>query len=1173
MPPLFADDADWTPPESLQYSYEWMTRFVTPWKSFGAPLLFGEWCWHVIADICLLPSIGLLLSLSRHNVILLYSFSDGVTSIYAGSGKKGSKDGFRTKASFDQPHGLCLNSEGEILLCDRDNGRIRKISKDGMVTTFAGSRQGSLDGSDIHAQFLQPSYIAVAAEGGYFVSERTEGLLRHVSVDGKVNKIKYGLFVGSPVISQCAPILPPNRGQNIVCSTSGVYTIKQNGLSEQLVSAKSLGFLPTRAIALSSHLLLIASSDSCFVVDITDIANGELLITSLMEALGTDRKSVSLLRSLRGPFTFDASSGKIWIVDVDKDDNSLIEFHISDLKLASKDFPAPNSSSTPLGRPQPSSNDEKTPTEGATPIKYIIHHLTTTKELIKDFLCAPELLLAATPIGHIIKANSHDLLWYDPSAKLFKTLAGSSSKSGLLDGPRLDSLFGAIGGICFYPIVEDHGQYAPQTTTAAPSNDFFIAEESNSPWSSAKYRHNLVVEYDDIVLPTRRPDPARTKSFMLNLIGSEHLLLITDTPNHRIRELGLNGIVTTFAGSDKGALDGPKEEAKFSSPKFLKSGPFGDLFLVEANSFVIRRISVNGMVTTIDLGLNKFLEHTLIFHSVRPMGISSLEMIPGTASAMLVSLSHVICEISLKPKNGKEAKSICSLDDSGEWVVNVRAGNQLQGQNDGSIADSKFSSMVRFAAPMTKTGCGDGALPIGEMPLYLVDSGVVRCFGSKRVFTLVHGKRESKEGAAQRGSILGSNSLTCLPNGVLLTQDIHGQVLAILNSVPVSIGIYGFKNLMPKQNRPMAPFADYSVNLFGHEWGLHKNILQIRAPGMLDDHVVKQIAQHFKIDHFQHLLRAVYMDACWNEVYCMKNNSNSTKNANLVQRFEVLLDIYPSLLSIGNSTFTSSIESQIMDCYRLASHCPFEFLYEEEEEDVEDLFGDTYPSGVEKALPHVVIQILALLASAENKEASIKLLRLFLPHLTLAFIEHERITIESVFETLSARKEMFSIIKDYVVENRITVDGIENLFENHEEWIRQWRTLLNRFESQQHLDLLSTSSNTSMSLQPDFVIEGENSSWTCHKFVLSKAPFFETLLSAKFLETKNAKWIAAKDPNMPGYLSDSALAALLDYIYTDDTSIVNELDSNDRNQILSSLSFFFMNDAKLHLRIIGNVEL
>ena len=73
----------------------------------------------------------------------------------------------------------------------------------------------------------------------------------------------------------------------------------------------------------------------------------------------------------------------------------------------------------------------------------------------------------------------------------------------------------------------------------------------------------------------------------------------TDRQNHRIRKIAPNGVVSTLAGSTIGFEDGIGTSAQFSSPTGITIDPEGNLFVVDTSNHSIRKITPEGLVSTL----------------------------------------------------------------------------------------------------------------------------------------------------------------------------------------------------------------------------------------------------------------------------------------------------------------------------------------------------------------------------------------------------------------------------------------------------------------------------------------------------------------------------------------------------------------------------------------------
>jgi len=95
---------------------------------------------------------------------------DGTVSTLAGSGLLGYLDGPGDTAKFAYDMGIAADAHDNVYVADRGNSCIRKITPDGMVTTFAGSNTyGYLDGTGSNAKFWYPWDLAFDCKVTYML--------------------------------------------------------------------------------------------------------------------------------------------------------------------------------------------------------------------------------------------------------------------------------------------------------------------------------------------------------------------------------------------------------------------------------------------------------------------------------------------------------------------------------------------------------------------------------------------------------------------------------------------------------------------------------------------------------------------------------------------------------------------------------------------------------------------------------------------------------------------------------------------------------------------------------------------------------------------------------------------------------------------------------------------
>src|SRR5208337_1041744 len=83
-------------------------------------------------------------------------------------------------------------------------------------------------------------------------------------------------------------------------------------------------------------------------------------------------------------------------------------------------------------------------------------------------------------------------------------------------------------------------------------------------------------------------------------VDSSGNLYIADSNNKIIRKITTDGVVTTLAGSGlRGHADGPGTAASFDSPGAIAVGSNGNVYVTDFFTNMIRKISPDGMVTTL----------------------------------------------------------------------------------------------------------------------------------------------------------------------------------------------------------------------------------------------------------------------------------------------------------------------------------------------------------------------------------------------------------------------------------------------------------------------------------------------------------------------------------------------------------------------------------------------
>jgi hypothetical protein len=137
-------------------------------------------------DIAVMPDGAYAIADSDDNRVRLV-LTDGRIVTLAGTGVAGfSGDGGPAAlARLSQPTALSPAPDGSLLVADRGNARIRRISPEGTITTVVGGGFG--DTPALQATLAFPTGVAATADGGLLVAEAAS--VRKVGADGSIQPL------------------------------------------------------------------------------------------------------------------------------------------------------------------------------------------------------------------------------------------------------------------------------------------------------------------------------------------------------------------------------------------------------------------------------------------------------------------------------------------------------------------------------------------------------------------------------------------------------------------------------------------------------------------------------------------------------------------------------------------------------------------------------------------------------------------------------------------------------------------------------------------------------------------------------------------------------------------------------------------------------------------------
>ncbi|MFL6676527.1 MAG: NHL repeat-containing protein [Massilia sp.] len=114
-----------------------------------------------------------------------------VTTLAGAADSAGSSDGVGASARFSSPSRLDSDRDGNLYVTDAGNSTIRRVSREGVVTTLAGRADtcGSADGTGTNATFCGPQGIVLDRRGNLYVTDTLNHTVRRIDTDGRVSTV------------------------------------------------------------------------------------------------------------------------------------------------------------------------------------------------------------------------------------------------------------------------------------------------------------------------------------------------------------------------------------------------------------------------------------------------------------------------------------------------------------------------------------------------------------------------------------------------------------------------------------------------------------------------------------------------------------------------------------------------------------------------------------------------------------------------------------------------------------------------------------------------------------------------------------------------------------------------------------------------------------------------